>query len=80
MPLRKSHRGGAPGGDGMGDGVRRPARCMRSRISPDPGQSLGSLLGSRFMLPGYACARAFGIVTPDHAAPGVPSPEYAEGS
>ena len=32
--LEKIALGGAPGGDGMGDGVRRPARCMRPGSRP----------------------------------------------
>ena len=69
--------GGAPGGDGMGMASGAPPDC---HAIPDLARS-GAFRErecwsdtSRSCFPGYACARAFGIVNPDHAVPGVPSP------
>ena len=56
-----------------GDGVRRPARCM-FQISPDLVQSFGRLVGSRFMLPGYAWPGPSEVSAPIMLRPGFPFP------
>ena len=53
----------------------RPMQVPGSR--PIRGSPPGD--GSRFTFPGYALARAFGGVSPDHAAPGVPQSRVVPG-